>query len=107
MTMHPEELTIMHRPRVLLGAAAVALATTGCFHQTVQSGLQPSTNVVEHAFVSTWLWGIVPAEPIDTRQMCPTGVAKVETEQSFLNGLVGALTIGIYSPQRLLVTCAA
>jgi hypothetical protein len=81
--------------------------TTACFHQTVQSGLEPSTTVVERQFVATWLWGIVPAQPIDMRQSCPSGVATVETEQSFLNGLVGVLTIGIYSPQRLRVTCAS
>jgi hypothetical protein len=96
----------MRTPRLALTAAVVAM-TTACFHQTVQSGLEPSTTVVERQFVATWLWGIVPAEPIDMRQSCPSGVATVETEQSFLNGLVGVLTIGIYSPQRLRVTCAS
>ena len=62
--------------------------------------------VVDRQFVATWLWGIVPAKPIDVRQECPSGVAKVETEQSFVNGLVGVVTLGIYSPQHLRVTCA-
>lgn len=97
----------MRRPQRTLGVLAVVLATTACFHQSVQSGLQPSSTIVEHEYVSTWLWGIVAAEPIDVRQQCPTGVAKVETEQSFMNGLVGVVTLGIYSPQRLRVTCAA
>ena len=97
----------MRRPQRTLGALAIMLTTTACFHQSVQSGLQPSSTVVEHTFVSTWLWGLVAAQPIDVRQQCPTGVAKVETEQSFVNGLVGAVTLGIYSPQHLRVTCAA
>ena len=62
---------------------------------------------MEHEYVSTWFWGIVAAKPIDVRESCRSGVAQVETEQSFLNGLVGVVTIGIYSPQRLRVTCAA
>jgi len=35
------------------------------------------------------------------------GVAVVETEQSFLNGLVSALTIGIFTPQHVRITCAS
>jgi hypothetical protein len=34
-------------------------------------------------------------------------VAKVETERSFLNGLVGAITWNIYTPMHVLVTCAS
>jgi hypothetical protein len=34
-------------------------------------------------------------------------LSKVETEHSFLNGLVGALTLGIYTPMHLTATCAA
>jgi hypothetical protein len=34
-------------------------------------------------------------------------LSKVETEHSFLNGLVGALTLGIYTPMHLTVTCAS
>jgi hypothetical protein len=93
--------------RKLTLLAALGLTTTACFHQSVQSGLQPSSTVVAHEYVSTWLWGIVPAKPIDVRETCKSGVAQVETEQSFVNGLVGVVTIGIYTPQRLRVTCAA
>jgi hypothetical protein len=90
-----------------LSLVAILLATTACFHQAVHSGLAPSTTVVEKQYVATWWWGIVAAKPIDVRQQCPSGVATVETEQSFMNGFVGVLTLGIYSPQRLRVTCAA
>jgi hypothetical protein len=93
--------------RRILSFLALAFSTTACFHQTFHSGLTPSTTVVERPFVSTWLWGLVAAAPIDVQQSCPSGVATVETEQSFVNGLVGAVTLGIYTPQRLRVTCAS
>lgn len=83
------------------------LSATACFHQVVQTGRPAGSTVVDRQFVATWLWGIVPAQPIDVRQQCPSGVATIETEQSFMNGLVGLLTLGIYSPQHLRVTCAA
>ena len=56
--------------------------------------------------MATWLWGLVPADDISTVAECPNGVATVETQQSFANGLVGLLTIGIYTPQEVRVTCA-
>ena len=93
--------------RCLLPFLALAVSTTACFHQSYQSGLTPSATVVEKPFVATWLWGLVPAKPVDVRQSCPSGVATVETEQSFVNGLVGVVTLGIYTPQRLRVTCAS
>ncbi len=88
-------------------SSALLLSTVGCFHQVVHSGLTPSTTIVEKQYVATWLWGIVPAEPIDTRESCPSGVATVETQQTFMNGFVGVLTLGIYSPQSVRITCAS
>lgn len=95
---------MLRRSRAIL--TALLLPTIGCFHQTMHSGLTPSTTIVEKQYVATWLWGIVPAEPIDTRQSCPTGVATVETQQTFMNGFVGAITLGIYTPQSVRITCA-
>jgi hypothetical protein len=53
------------------------------------------------------MWGLVAAQPIDMRSECRSGVATIETQQSFANGLVGALTFGIWAPQSVKVTCAA
>ena len=33
-------------------------------------------------------------------------MAIIETQQTFLNGLVGAVTLGIYTPQTVTITCA-
>ena len=97
----------MSRSRRGLGIVALALSATACFHQTVHSGLTPSTTIVERPFVATWFWGIVPADTIDVRQSCPSGVATVETQQSFMNGFVSLFTLGIYAPQRVRITCAS
>lgn len=89
----------------LLPAAALLLATA-CFHQVVNTGLTPAPKTVEKPWVATWVWGLIPATPIDVRSECPGGVAVVETQQSFANGLVGALTLGLYAPQTAKITCA-
>ena len=86
---------------------ALLLVSAACFHQVARTGLTPGNTVVDRPWVATWIFGLVPAKEIDVSQQCPRGVAVVETQQSFLNGLVGALTIGIYTPQTVRVTCAS
>ena len=44
---------------------------------------------------------------METAEACPNGVAIVETELSFVNQLIGMLTLGIYTPMHIKVTCAA
>lgn len=86
---------------------ALVCFLSACFHQVVQTGRAPGTTVIERPWTATWLWGLVPADEISTAAQCPTGVATVETQQSFANGLVGILTLGIYTPQEVKITCAA
>jgi hypothetical protein len=49
----------------------------------------------------------VPPNTISAEAKCKNGVAKVETQHSFVNSLVGILTLGIYTPIEIKVTCAA
>lgn len=90
-----------------LSLVVSALLLSACFHQIVQTGRTPGTTVVERPWTATWLWGLVQAEEISVVAQCPNGVATIETQQSFLNGLVGGLTLGIYTPQEVRVTCAS
>jgi hypothetical protein len=89
-------------------AAGVALtSTTACFHAVVETGRPAGTTVVRKPWVNTFVFGLVGAQPIDVTAQCPGGVARVETQQTFLNGLIGGLTLGIYTPQSATITCAA
>jgi len=87
--------------------AVFALLTTGCFHAQVTTGLPPGDVVWEDAFANSWIGGLVPPKMIDGEEVCESGVAMVDTDLSFLNQLVGAITMGIYTPMRIRVTCAA
>jgi hypothetical protein len=44
---------------------------------------------------------------VETAARCPDGVARVETQLSFLNMLANVVTFGIYSPMTITVQCAA
>ena len=85
---------------------AVAFASAGCFHAKVTTGLVPSATVIDNTFASSWVYGLVPPETIEAASECPNGVAIIETELSFVNQLVGFLTIGIYTPMHIKITCA-
>jgi hypothetical protein len=90
-----------------LAVLAIALLVTGCFHQVVRTGATPGAVVIERPWTATYFFGLVPATAISTAAQCPNGVAIVETQQTFVNGLVGVLTLGIYTPQSVTITCAA
>ena len=92
----------------LAKAAAIcgAIALTACWHATIDTGLAPSTQVIDKAWASSWIIGLVPPSTVATQAQCPHGVSKVETQLSFLNMLVAALTLDIYTPMAIKVTCA-
>lgn len=90
-----------------LPVAFLVISSAACFHQVVSTGRTAGPTVIDKPWVSTWLWGLVAADPIDSRPSCPTGVAVVTTEMSFMNGLLGALTLGIWTPQHVTITCAS
>lgn len=88
-------------------ALLAGLASIGaCYHATIETGLSPSSQVLEQSFASSWIYGLIPPKTVQTSSRCPDGVAKVETQHSFLNQLVGFLTLGIYTPMHIRVTCA-
>ena len=93
------------RKTVLVLTTAIALG--GCYHATIETGLPPSPQTLQKKWASGWIYGLVPPSTVETMERCPNGVAKVETQLSFANQLVYALTWGIYAPMEIVVTCAA
>jgi hypothetical protein len=87
--------------------AAWLIAVTACYHATVETGATPSPIVIDKEFASSWIYGLVPPSTVSTAEKCPHGVAKVETQHTFVNQLVGIITLGIYTPMQIKVTCAA
>jgi hypothetical protein len=84
-----------------------AVASTACYHATIDMGVEPSNQVIEKSWAAGWIYGLVPPNTVEPASKCPHGVAKVETQLSFLNQLVSFLTLYIYTPMSIKVTCAA
>jgi hypothetical protein len=87
-------------------AVAVAVVGLGCYHATIETGVAPSTQTVSKGWASSWIYGLVPPSTVETTSKCPFGVAKVETQHTFPNLLVGFITLGIYTPMSIVATCA-
>ncbi|HEX4634339.1 MAG TPA: Bor family protein [Gemmatimonadales bacterium] len=91
-----------------IACAALLVSTAGCFHATVETGLAPSSSEIEKGFASAWIYGLVPPSTVETQAKCGAkGVSKVETQLSFVNMLVAFITLDIYTPMSIKVTCAA
>lgn len=82
------------------------VALAGCYHATVDTGVAPSSVVIEKRWASGWILGLVPPSTVETAARCPSGVARAETKLSFLNQVVSILTLSIYTPMEIRVTCA-
>ena len=94
------------RRKLLALLVLCAIATTGCYVATIETGLPASNVKIEKKWAKSFVYGLVPPETITTMTKCPHGVAKVVTQHSFLNGLVAVLTFSIFTPMTIEVTCA-
>lgn len=86
--------------------ASLFVVGAACYHATIDTGLAPSSTVVEKAWAMSFIGGLIPPSTVETMSKCPGGVSKVETQLSFLNLLVNVITGGIVSPMAIKVTCA-
>jgi hypothetical protein len=93
--------------RTLAKYAPLLLLVSGCYHATIETGAPVSNETIHQPFASSWIYGLVPPKTVSATSQCRTGVARVETQLSFVNQLVGFLTLGIYTPMEIKVTCAA
>ena len=93
----------------MLLATALALLITGCAHDVYcskQTGSSiPKETITHHFFVS----GIGQKKKLSMQPKFGGGaenVVKTETQQTFVNGLLGFITLGIYTPLEARVYCS-
>ena len=95
-------LTQYARRALMLGGF---VALTACYHTITSTNLSAGPTHVEQ-WVPTFIYGLVPGK-VDAGKLCNgKPVQGVDTQASFLNMLVGAVTFGIFTPMQVTVTCA-
>jgi hypothetical protein len=83
---------------------SAALLATGCYTTRFQSNLAPGGAKFEEKG-NFFLWGLVGEKEVDLKKMCPAGPARWQNQQTFVDGLIGAVTLGIYIPRTINVEC--
>lgn len=84
----------------------LALSASGACHRSTYTTNLPrgeTKEVWNHFFVL----GLFGYAEIDARKMCPGGIAQVTAYQHITHILLTTITVGIYSPRSVYVTCAA
>jgi hypothetical protein len=90
--------------------AFAAVALSGCYTTTLKSG-KPAGEAPMEAD-ARWHNGFVggteeSSGPYRLEQLCPHGWSEIKTHTSFGNGLLEIVTLHLYNPQTIDVTCAA
>jgi len=89
-------------------AVALLLLGTGCYKATFIRDPNAVRGVERDKWVDYFLWGLVNEQTYDVKEFCPDGrIAQVQTGANFGTGIVSLVTLCIYSPRKLYVTCAA
>jgi hypothetical protein len=88
-------------------AALLGLSATGCYKATFYSDPTAVRGESHDQWTSFFIFGLVGHEKVDVHEFCPAGsVAEVATGGNFGTGLVSGLTLGIYTPRKVYVTCS-
>jgi len=87
--------------------ASLFLAT-GCFHVSYVSNKPQAATPAYDGWHSDVVWGLAEvSDPVDVPKLCPGGFARIESQLTFVQGLVQYITFGIYNPQNVTVTCGS
>ncbi|KJZ14187.1 lipoprotein bor [Marinomonas sp. S3726] len=95
--------------KTLAVAALTTLLLAGC--STQKFNLNPGADLTSDASLTTsqtfFVSGIGQETEVNAAEVCGSAdkVAQVLTKQTFINGLLGAVTFGIYTPRTVEVRC--
>lgn len=88
-------------------SSTMALLLSACSTHTFivseqNAAAQPSYDKMQHFFVG----GLGQSQEVSSTEICgSTNTAKVQTQGTFLNGFLGMLSYGIYSPRDMRIYC--
>ena len=101
--MHKTKLTTVS---MVLLLAVILSTSAACYRHTIHfGGGAPTGELLYDHWEHFWIVGLIGDKMLDVEQICPSGRVTIEARQTFLNGLVAALTSGIYTPRRLRLRC--
>lgn len=87
---------------------AIALSAGGCYRAAVSTGLEAAAEPNRQSrWTHSWFAGLIGPGDFAAADFCGGGnAAVVETKHTFLNLLVETVTLFVYAPVTVTVTCA-
>ena len=93
---------------IALTTGALLLATSGCYKAPFHKNASVVKGQEHEQWTDFFVFGMVGTEEIDVKQFCANGdAAVIRTGSNVATGVLSVLTIGIYTPRKVYVTCAA
>jgi hypothetical protein len=90
---------------VMAGLCMATLTLTSCYSSTFVVGDGPQTGIEEKGKNHFFIVGLAPGKAQDTQAMAQgKSDYRVNVKQTFVDGLLGAITFGIYTPRTVTVT---
>lgn len=92
----------------LSAALLAAVMLTGCASVTVrpEGGAKLSSEPTYKDSKSYFFWGLKGEHTIDVQEICAgKGVDQLQSQYTFGNGFLTAITLGIYAPKTAKVWC--
>ncbi len=103
------EEVILMRFKLFFLILAAAIFLTGCATQQMDlaDGVPDGARAEHEEWQNFFIFGLAPVrQRVQAENYCPGGtIGRVETELTFLNGLLHAVTYGLYSPYTMRVYC--
>lgn len=84
---------------------SLGLLLTGCYTISYK-GDRAGAGAEKSEWNNYFLWGLVGEANVDLQQVCPGGVSSWKSQQTFVQGLIGIVTLGIYIPRSVIAQCA-
>jgi hypothetical protein len=101
----PAARRIAHKLGGVLIAASL-LGTTGCYKATfVEDPRAAKQEPTYDEWTDHYAFGLIGDEQYDTRKWCPEGTGAVRTGGNAGTTTLTILTLGIYAPRKVYVTC--
>jgi hypothetical protein len=96
----------MNRTSLRPWALILLLGISGCYKASFYQG--STVRGTQHEeWTNFFLFGLVGHDRVDVREFCPNSqVAALRSGGNFGTSLVSVLTVGIYTPRKVYVSCA-
>ena len=91
--------------RGLFGAVVLSASLSGCYNLKYYDSTVPGPGQSHKVWVHSFVAGLVTAGELDFAAECPKGVYKMQSNHSPVVVLLTVVTVGIYSPVNIVLTC--